>query len=165
MRQPAKEKEREIFYAWLDTPPEERVPKQRKELCKQLGVSQVATYVWRNERERKRKDEELGLSPDRRFARLSSLIMEFTPQQIWEFKKKVYEKAMSPDAKAKDRELFGRLEGLIVEKKEHKVKVGFDADELARAEFEFERKRREWDESRAAGRVEIVQGESRLLPD
>ena len=59
------------------------------------------------------------------------------------FRDKLYMDAMRPKAPSKTMELYARMEGLLTDKSEVKVKLEYDADEIARRNLEAERQLRE----------------------
>ena len=118
---------------WLKTPRIYRNPTNREGLAKELGisVSTISTYA-----QTLRKEGSLPVlaKSDKKFNALSKQLMEFTPEEILEYKRHVYDTAMEKDSSAKDKELFAKIQGLIVDKSDVKVKFELSADELARIE-------------------------------
>ena len=127
---------------WLKTPRIYRNPTNREGLAKELGisVSTISTYA-----QTLRKEGSLPVlaKSDKKFDALSRQLMDFTPEEILEYKRHVYDTAMEKDSSAKDKELFAKIQGLIVDKSEAKVRLELTADDIARRNLEAERKLRE----------------------
>jgi len=126
------------FAEWLSLPEEEREPKTIRALAEQLGKAESTLWLWK--------------------AQLTKL----DDDEVDRFKRKLYRDAMKPNATGKDKELYARMKGLLVDKQETKVTLELSADERARRELEAERREREW-RSREGYRVEVMSEEPALL--
>ena len=127
---------------WLKTPRIYRNPTNREGLAKELGisVSTISTYA-----QTLRKEGSLPVlaKSDKKFNALSRQLMDFTPEEILEYKRHVYDTAMEKDSSAKDKELFAKIQGLIVDKSKVEMRLELTADDIARRNLEAERKLRE----------------------
>ena len=127
---------------WLKTPRIYRNPTNREGLAKELGisVSTISTYA-----QTLRNEGSLPVlaKSDKKFNALSKQLMEFTPEEILEYKRHVYDTAMEKDSSAKDKELFAKIQGLIVDKSKVEMRLELTADDIARRNLEAERKLRE----------------------
>ena len=141
---------RELYNIWKLPPKKERLPHSKAEFARQHGISVQTLCYW------DKKDAPADISK-----RIADLSVE---EQIKIFDRLLFAIIQNPHATAKDRELFGKRYGLLVEKKEAKVEIGLTADEITRRNLEAERRLRE-EVYRALPRpgVEEVQGISPLL--
>jgi len=112
---------------WAATPEELRNPKSKSAMMKKLGVVDMRTF-----------NKYLNNGTDDLVDKLASLD-EF---QIDQFFKKVYDRAMEPKATAKHMELFAKLKGLLIERKES-VNIDLTADDYFKARNDAKRELRE----------------------
>jgi hypothetical protein len=114
---------------WWMTPADQRTTKKR--LLKKTGITDIRTL-------NKKIDKVKGNGTDDLIDKLASL----DEIQIEQFFKRVYERAMEPKATAKHMELFAKLKGLLIEKREN-VNVDFTADDYFKARNDAKRELRE----------------------
>jgi hypothetical protein len=141
---PNKEKVEADIREWWMTPADQRTTKRR--LLKKTGITDVRTL-------NKKIEKVKGNGADKLIDQLASL----DEIQIEQFFTRVYERAMEPKATAKHMELFAKLKGLLVEKREN-LNIDLTADDITRRNLEAERRLRE-----QGYRVEYVPEESALL--
>ena len=120
---------REKAEKWLKAAYNKRVPRTRAEFCRRQHIS---TSSLRN------IEIELKNNGASRIDKAIDLLKGFSEEEIALFKRKVYEDAMEKDSSAKDKELFARLENMLIDKSEKKV-IHFDAAEIARIRNEAKR--------------------------
>jgi hypothetical protein len=130
-----------------------REPKSKKAFCKSIGIT-VPTF---------NKYEELfkqgrKLKSETNHTELDELPIE---EKIKIFDRLLFQLVQDPKTPSKDRELFAKRYGLLVDKTETKVKISADADELARIESEAERRARAF---REQNRTPSLQERPSLLP-
>lgn len=110
------------FAEWLALREDERVIKTQKDFAKSIGVVEQTLIRWKEQLQDTTEDE---------------------TEQIEAFKKKVYRDAIRPNATGKDKELFGRLKGLFIDRPETKEQIELTADGITRRNLEAERRLRE----------------------
>lgn len=118
---------REKARKWHNTPIKKRYPKSQAGLCRQLGIDPVTFRIWRKEWE----------SDGHKPIDIGDLPIE---EKVKIFDQLLFDLVQDPKTSAKDRELFMKRYGLLVDKSETKVKFELSAEDLSR---EFLRARRE----------------------
>jgi hypothetical protein len=141
-----KEKAEADIREWWMTPADQRTTKKR--LLKKTGIVDIRTL-------NKKIEEVKGNGTDKLIDQLASL----DEIHIEQFFTRVYERAMEPKATAKHMELYAKLKGLLIEKREN-VNIDLTADDITRRNLEAERRLRE-----QGYRVDDVQEESALLSE
>lgn len=129
----------EIYRQWLSTPPEGREPQTQKELAHQLGKDEMTLVAWKK--------------------RIGNIVVLNENEM---FMKQVYTQAMKTGATASQMELYAKLKGLLIEKKEQ-VNVNLTADDYFRIREDARKKA-----SRVSGQPSgdrSVQSKSTILSD
>ena len=120
--------------SWLRTPYNRRKPKSRAQFCRDKHISPSTL-----------RNIELGMgNGNSKVDNVIDLLKGFSDEELALFDRKVYEKAMQDNASAKDRELFAKMQGKLIDKSETRVKLELSAEDLSR---EFLRARRELESS------------------
>ena len=115
---------------WKNTSITIREPKYKAGLCRELAISLPTLNKYLNPP--KKKKDKIDQAID--------TLAGFTEDELMAFERRAYRRAMEDGASAKHMELFAKLQGMLVDKSEMKVKVSADADELARIDAEAERR-------------------------
>jgi predicted DNA binding CopG/RHH family protein len=135
-----KEKAEADIREWWMTPADQRTTKKR--LLKKTGIVDIRTL-------NKKIEEVKGNGTDKLIDQLASL----DEIHIEQFFTRVYERAMEPKATAKHMELYAKLKGLLIEKREN-VNIDLSGDDIFAIR---EKARRELEEGgfldRGAGEV------------
>ena len=137
---------------WKNTSITIREPKYKAGLCRELVISLPTLNKYLNPP--KKKKDKIDKAID--------TLAGFTEEELMAFERRAYRRAMEEGASAKHMELFAKLQGMLVDKSEMKVKVSADADELARIDEEAERRASDF---RKQNRTPSVQEVPSLLPD
>ena len=127
-------------FEWSDTSPKVRLPRTKQKFCDGIGISTVTFDTWIKER----KNGNGG--------KIDSLVDQFadlTEDEIAQFRRQVYKRAMEPGASAKHMELQAKLAGMLIEKSVE-VRISANADELARLDTEAERRASDFREQNRA---------------
>lgn len=117
-----KNEARKKFFDWLALPVEYRDPKTRVALAKKLGISVPTTYIWEKAQGNGHVD-------------IENLTIE---EKIKIFDKMLFDLIQNPKTPSKDRELFAKRYGLIMDKTLN-IEVKVDADEYTRLRNEARR--------------------------
>lgn len=118
-------------FEWADTSPKVRLPNTKQKFCDGIGISTPTFDTWIKER-KNGKGDHLDAVIDQ--------LADLTDEDMARFRRQVYKRAMEANASAKHMELNAKLEGMLVEKTEIRVKLSDDADELARLDAEADRR-------------------------
>jgi len=119
-----------------------RKPKSKKAFCKSINITVPTFNKYEKEFKRGRK-----LKSETNHTELDELPIE---EKIKIFDRLLFQLVQDPKTPSKDRELFAKRYGLLVDKTETKVKISADADELARLDAEAERRARAFREQAGA---------------
>jgi len=143
---------RKLYEEWKLIPKKEREPRTKKAFALAHGVVGQTLANWDKKVERTDLDRQIDELP--------------VEEQIKVFKSLMFKIVQNPKAPSMDRKLFAQMHGLITDKAEVKVEVGYTADEITRRNLEAERQLRA-EGYRALPRpgMEKVPGISPLLPD
>ena len=156
--------EKEQYFEWLALPKEQRKPKSKREFARKIGVQYITLMAWQRGKDLQPKDKG-GYSDITKQTALTKQIGDLpVEEQIQVFDKLLFSIARNPNASSKDRELFAKRYGLLVEKKEMKVGISLNADQIAQQHIENQRWLREHGYLEVAG-VGQVQPEPGLLPE
>jgi hypothetical protein len=110
---------------WLQTPYNRRDPKTKIGLCRKLHIGKDTLISW---------EKELGNGYN-----VDNVIDELADMDIDAFQRRVYERTKDPSCPAKVLELQAKMFGLLVDKSETKVNIGFNAEDIARIRNEAKR--------------------------
>ena len=123
------EETRRNAFEWHDTSIKVRLPRTKQKFCDGIGISTVTFDAWIKERN------------NGKGGKIDNLVDQFadlTEEEIGQFRRQVYRRAMEPGASAKHMELQAKLAGMLIEKSV-RVDIGFGADEIARIRNEARR--------------------------
>ena len=143
---------------WTRTPIGERIPKSqlRKELgVQRLTIDNLITEAKQATITQKAIDEYRGIQRQDETDELN--LTSITPQEIANFKRLLYQIGIDKHSTSKDRELCGKMLGVLIEKSKTEITHKIDGSYLAREILEAKR------ELRDAGMVEVPD-EPRILP-
>jgi hypothetical protein len=143
-----KEEAFQKYKTWLETPEDQRLPATAAAFGRENSVPQQTLINWRNEINRGSNRTDFDDLP--------------VEEKIKIFDGLLFQLVQDPKTPAKDRELFAKRYGLLIDKTELSRKTEFSADDIATANFEAERRLKEF---RDRNRVESVQERPALLPD
>lgn len=141
-----REEKKKIFYAWEDTPLENRVPKYQSWLAKELNITTGTLINWRKER------QETQIVPLKETVqRLGDKAHSESPPNGQKYDSETWLKSRTQDAdrdlmkacasgNAQALKLFNQLINRLVEKSEQKVKFELSASEHFRIRREAERR-------------------------
>jgi len=138
---------REKAIKWLNTSITIRQPKSKQKFCDRVGISVPTLNKW-----------EAELRSGKKIS-LGGVVLDDLPaeEQVKVFKRLLFKMVQDPKTPAKDRELFAKMNGLIIDKSINlEVKIG--ADELFRARNEARR------ELEGSGFTVVGSGEVRPQP-
>jgi hypothetical protein len=136
------------YKIWLETPEDQRKPSTAAQFARDNNTTPQTLARWEQEINRGDNHKEIDELP--------------VDEQIKIFDKLLYKLAIDPKSPAKVKELFAKRYGLLIDKTELSRKTEFNADDIATANFEAERRLKEF---RDRNRVEGVQERPALLPD
>lgn len=105
-----------VVYEWWDTPKPLREPASKAALARKLGITVPTITAWLKTRTDKHSNFE----------------SQSDEAKIKLFDQLLFQLASDPKSPAKYKELFARRYGLLLDKSEQKLNIGFDADEIAR---------------------------------
>jgi len=97
------------YAEWYALPDEDKDPKTQAEMARKLNVSEQTLITWK-----------------------SKLTAPDGVDEIEHFKERLYQMATKINATAKHMELYARLQGLLVEKREETIRLELSADERYR---------------------------------
>jgi hypothetical protein len=142
------------YYHWLNIPPEQRFPSTKAEWARMNNVTHATLNNWdKGFTEWKKLQGSNGS-----VAKLEGLDGESVVQQ---FVKLMGQLALDPTRPAKDRELFAKMAGLLIDRSEQKVTLELTGDDYANIEREARRRNLEEGYSIGEGKM---QGQPDLLP-
>ena len=133
---PYKDEAKQEFRAWLMLPEAQRKPGSKSALARKLKVDISTLWRW-----------EQGNG----HIAIEDLSIE---EKIKFFDKILFGLVRNPKTPSKDRELFAKRYGLLVDKSIN-IEVKVDADEIARRNFEADRELQEWRSNRGTGRHRV----------
>lgn len=108
-----------------------REPKSKAAFCRSIGIT-VPTFNKYEELFRRGRK----LKPETNHTELDELPID---EKIKIFDRLLFQLVQDPKTPSKDRELFAKRYGLLVDKTEHKVEIGFNAEDIARIRSEARR--------------------------
>jgi hypothetical protein len=120
---------RQEIITWLKTSSTIREPKTKSALARKLGTTPQTINNIQNELRKGKKTGNGGVD-------ITDLSHE---EMVALWKKIMVELVRGGKATAEDRKTFAKYLGLLIDKSEHKVEIGFGASELARIRNEARR--------------------------